>query len=86
MTNERITMSELVELQHTLPKLILNRLTKDEKLLLVSFQQVHPSWNLIPVPHLQEMPAVQWNVLNLKKMNKQKHQKMDNKLQETLKI
>jgi predicted nucleotidyltransferase component of viral defense system/DNA-directed RNA polymerase subunit L len=86
MTNERITMDELVEVQHTLPKLILDELTEEEKLFLISFQQVHPLWNLIPVPHLQDMPAVQWKLLNIKKMDKQKHQKMGNKLQEVLKI
>jgi predicted nucleotidyltransferase component of viral defense system len=84
MTNDRITMDELMEVQHTVPKLILDGLTKEEKTFLVSFQQTNPQWELMPISHLSEMPAVQWKLLNLSKMDKEKHQEYGKILQKTL--
>ena len=55
-------------------------LTDDEKEFLISFKKGTPKWELIPVTILKDLPGVQWKLLNISKMNKQKHQHAVEKL------
>lgn len=84
MTNEPVELNELIEVQKELPKLILEDLTDREKGFLISFKQGDPQWDLIPVSHLKDLPGVQWKLLNIRKMDKQKHEEMLKKLEEVL--
>jgi len=84
MTNAPVPLNDLVEVQEKLPKLLLDRLTDKQKEFLLSFQQAEPKWELFSVGHLREMPGIQWKLINLKKMDKQKHQEMGKKLEKVL--
>lgn len=84
MTNESTSLKKLVDVQHELPRLLLNDLTEKEKTFLLSFQQTNPRWDLISIPHLQELPGVKWKLINLKKMDKKKHQQMGERLRKVL--
>ena len=80
MTEEDDILDELNEVQHSLPKLMQESLTDDEKEFLISFKKGTPKWELIPVTILKDLPGVQWKLLNISKMNKQKHQHAVEKL------
>jgi predicted nucleotidyltransferase component of viral defense system len=84
MTNESVSLKELRDTQKELSYLLLSSLTDKEKEFLISFQHITPQWSLVPIPHLKELPGVQWKLINLKKMDKQKHQKMGEKLKKVL--
>lgn len=84
MTREKTSLEELIEIQERLPKLLLQGLTMAEKEFLLSFQQATPKWGLIPVPHLKRLPAVQWKLININKMDKTKHRVMGEKLESVL--
>lgn len=84
MTNDDSILSELQEVQHTLSKQILRDLTSDEKEFLISFKKGTPIWEYIDLPGLKDMPAVKWKLINLSKMDKQKHLEAIRKLEKVL--
>jgi predicted nucleotidyltransferase component of viral defense system len=84
MTEEEDILTELTYVQKALPGLILNDLTNNEKEFLVSFKKGTPKWELISVPVLKDLPGVQWKLLNLSKMDKQKHKEAIGKLEQVL--
>jgi hypothetical protein len=84
MTNETIEFEKLAEVQKDLPNLLLEDLTGREKEFLLSFQQADPKWDLMPIDHLQDLPGVQWKLINIRKMDKEKHEEMRVKLEDVL--
>jgi len=36
----------------------------------LSLVRAEPDWTLLPLPHLQELPALRWKLLNLAKLKK----------------
>lgn len=86
MTNEPITLDELHQVQRELPKRLLNSLKRNEKQFLLSFKKGNPDWNLITIPQLKELPAVKWKLINIKKMDRQKHKRAIQKLSDVLQL
>jgi predicted nucleotidyltransferase component of viral defense system len=84
MTNDPVEIEELIEVQKELPKLILKDLTDREKEFLIAFKKGNLQWDLMPVPHLKNLPGVKWKLLNIRKMDQQKHRIMLNNLEEVL--
>ena len=84
MTNEGGNLQQLMEIQRTLPKIILNDMTAKEKEFLLSFKKGKPVWELIELPVLKDLPGVQWKLHNLSKMDKQKHRIEFEKLEQVL--
>lgn len=84
MTEETDILEDLKEVQAQLPSLIAKKLTDSDREFLLSFKRAEPNWNLISIPHLKELPGVQWKLLNIKKMDKEKHQDAFTKLEECL--
>ncbi|MCH8569709.1 MAG: hypothetical protein LAT67_15655 [Balneolales bacterium] len=84
MTNDDSILSELQAVQHTLSKQIIADFTDDEKEFLISFKKGTPIWERIALPGLKDMPAVQWKLINLSKMDKQKHLTATRKLEKVL--
>lgn len=84
MTEEEEKLDELIDVQQTLPKYIQKGLTDDEKEFLLSFKKGEPNWKLIPLPILKDLPGVQWKLLNISKMDEQKHKQAVEKLEKVL--
>lgn len=63
---------------------LLSDLTEGERKFLLSLKLGEPDWSLIPIPGLQELPSLQWKVLNIQKMNKAKREIMFGKLEKVL--
>lgn len=84
MIQEEGILNELKDVQQTLPELIRKGMTNDEKEFLVLFKKGTPKWELIPLPVLKNLPGVQWKLLNLSKMDKQKHKQAVEKLEQVL--
>jgi len=84
MTQEEDILDELIDIQEKLPGLIVNDLTDQEKEFLMSFKKGTPKWELIPVPILKDLPGVQWKLMNISKMDTQKHKQAIDKLERVL--
>jgi hypothetical protein len=51
---------------HELPRALLPR----QREFLLSVARAAPDWNLLPYPHIEHLPAIQWKLVNLEKLRK----------------
>lgn len=84
MTDQEDILDDLIEVQQKLPIIIGEGLTDNDKEFLLSFKKGEPDWNLVEIPHLKDLPAVRWKLLNIQKMDRHKHQEAYNKLERYL--
>ena len=84
MTEETNILDELIDVQKELPKILMGKLTDDEKVFLMSFKKGDPNWKLISMPGLEKLPGVQWKMLNIRKMDSDKHKTATKKLESVL--
>jgi predicted nucleotidyltransferase component of viral defense system len=84
MTRIPIKYDELVAARSRLLHDILNRLTEKEKQFLLSLKMGKPDYTLMPYPHLDQLPALRWKLLNIQKIDRVKQQKMIDELEKLL--
>ena len=70
MTREAIELSELLQMQARLLHELPQQLTTAHREFLLSLVRGDPAWELMPMPHLRELPALQWKLENLTKLQK----------------
>jgi len=59
-------------------------LTNVEKKFLISVKTGKPKWDLLGLTGVEELPAVKWKLLNIKRIEKKKHKKALEKLRNYL--
>lgn len=84
MTRIDIKYEELIETKSRLIEKVKSDLTVKEKEFLLSFKSKEPDWDLFEIHGIDQLPAVRWKLLNLKKMPKAKHLKALAKLEKIL--
>ncbi len=84
MTVEKVEYDELVAVRERLIETIKKTMTENEKQFLLSIKQGNPEWDLIPVAGIDQLPAIQWKLANIQKMQKEKHAESIQKLQAAL--
>lgn len=84
MTTTNINLKELLFTREQFVSDIRSQLTKDEKEFLLSIKSGLPQWQLMPFQNLDQLPGLQWKLLNIQKMNKNKKLDMLNKLEKVL--
>ncbi len=84
MVTEVIELVELLGIRERLFTEIGGILTDTERQFLLSFKSMNPDWDLLGLPGIEELPAVKWKLLNLKKMSRNKHLEAMRKLEKTL--
>jgi len=84
MTLEPVELEELLSTRDTLINIIKSSLTENEINFLLTFKNKNPDWQLLGLKDIENLPAVQWKLLNLKKMKPNKHKQAYNKLEEYL--
>lgn len=80
MTENEVTLADLINVREQLIQTINQVLTDKERGFLLSVKRGEPDFSLMPFEHLDQLPALKWKVINVKNMEKQKHQIMLNKL------
>jgi hypothetical protein len=81
------TYADFEETRTLLVKQINRILTEKDKRFLLSFKSGEPLWELSDTTQLQQLPAVQWKLANIRKLlsdNPAKHVKALEKLQAAL--
>lgn len=69
MVQENITIFELEQAREELIQTINGFMTKRDKAFLISFKNIMPEWDLLDLKNIEHLPAVQWKLYNLKKMD-----------------
>jgi hypothetical protein len=68
MTQESVPLETLVRTQAELHRALPNALTPEQREFLRSVVRLEPAWELMPFPHLRELPAVRWKLENLDRL------------------
>lgn len=84
MAAEEVEHDELVAVRDRLIEIIRNTMTENEKKFLLSIKQGKPGWDLMPVAGIDQLPGIQWKLVNIRKMNKKKQMESLQKLQAVL--
>ena len=79
-----ISYEELVQVRVALVDHIKKSLTQSEKEFLLSFKQGDPQWDLLGIEGVQNLPAVQWKLMNVRKMDEKKRSNFMQKLRDVL--
>jgi len=75
MTNQQVSLDDLVQTRIEMIEVISNMLTEKDCEFLLSLKRGKTDWSLFPIKDLQDivpnLPAVRWKIMNLNKMSKQ---------------
>jgi len=86
MVDEEVTCDTLEETRKDLVARIARDLTLPERQFIVSIKEGKPQWDLIGLEGVQNLPAVQWKLLNISRMAPMKHRQAVHKLRDYLGI
>ncbi len=84
MAAEEVEYDELVAIRERLIETIQTTMTENERRFLLSIKQGNPTWDLIPVAGIDQLPAIQWKLANIQKMRSKKHAESVQKLRAVL--
>lgn len=68
MTREGTALEKLEQTQMQLIAELPRALGPSHREFLLSLVRAEPAWELMPFPHLNQLPALQWKLLNLRKL------------------
>lgn len=84
MTLVPVTVQELEETRTTMISLIQSRLTERQRQFLLSFKRSEPDWELLSVIGVADLPAVQWKLMNVRRMSPAKREQAVERLRRVL--
>jgi len=84
MTEEAVTLKELVEEREILITDIVGNMPDDHKKFLLSFERGEPDWKLIGLPKAAELPAIKWRQHNLDSLPKERRAELVASLEKVL--
>jgi hypothetical protein len=84
MVVDPVTPDELRSIGEQLVSRLRKEMTQEEGQFIVSVKEENPQWNLLGVPGIENLPAVQWKLLNIGRMTPVKHREALRKLREHL--
>jgi hypothetical protein len=84
MTEVSIPLEKLCETFVKVVDLTYSSLTYDDKEFLLSFKAGRPKWELLPLAHIENLPAIKWKLHNIQRMTPEKHKEMLRRLEEKL--
>jgi len=70
MTNIEVPLAELEQTRERLRKELPKVLSDKHRRFLISLADAEPKWDLMACPHLEQLPAIRWKLLNLAKLKK----------------
>jgi predicted nucleotidyltransferase component of viral defense system len=72
MTEDTITLEDLVAAREEIHRRILTDITQSERRFLVSMKQGAPDWEAVGVPGIENLPGLSWKLKNTRAMNVKK--------------
>jgi predicted nucleotidyltransferase component of viral defense system len=70
MTNIAVSLAELEQTRARLRRELPEALSDKHRRFLISLANAEPKWDLMACPHLEQLPAIRWKLLNLAKLKK----------------
>jgi hypothetical protein len=85
MTKDDVSLDELKATQAELPARLQRALGPRHRDFLLSLVRLEPRWDLLPFPHLGELPAIRWKLSHLERLrsaNKRRFEEQHRSLEE----
>lgn len=86
MTTDDVSVNELKEVREMMLIALRGGLTKDERSFLLSLKGGEPQWELLRIANVEQLPAVQWKLANIRKMPAAKRKMELERLQRVLEL
>lgn len=86
MTNVAVECDDLISAREKAVSLLKKGLTLPERRFLVSVKEGSPEWDLLGFAGIENLPALQWKVMNVQKMDLKKHKDYLKKLKAKLEL
>jgi len=84
MTLQAVSLESMKEVQRRLPGLLVQALDDEEREFLLSMKRGEPEWGLLGLARLEEFPALQWKLINIRKMDVRKRKESLHQLRRAL--
>lgn len=84
MTEQRVSLDDLLETRERLIKEIHGALTDEDRAFLLSVKNREPDWSLLDLKGVKDLPAVKWKLINLNRMEADKHKEALRRLKSIL--
>ncbi len=84
MARIEASLEELREIQANLAGILVKSLDRDERKFLLSLKKGMPEWKLLGIEHISRLPALQWKLINIRKMDTEKRRAALKRLSEVL--
>lgn len=84
MSLDPVTIDELVDTRHHLTRTLVPSLDDSERSFLLSMKSGAPDWGILGIEGLERMPALQWKLINIRKMDPRKRDEQLKILQKLL--
>ena len=86
MTVDAVAYEDMIAARDTLIETLRKELTRGEREFLVSLKAGQPKWNSIGIEGIENLPAVQWKLMNIKKISEKKQTELLEKLRRVLEM
>lgn len=84
MTALPVSYDDLLAAREKMFRKLRSSLKENEKRFLLSIKKGEPEWGLMNIDGIDKLPAIQWKLLNIRKMSPKKHQDALKKLEKAL--
>jgi predicted nucleotidyltransferase component of viral defense system len=84
MLREPVILNELLEARRELVAQLAPSLDSEERQFLLTMKSGDPDWGVLGIEGLQEMPALKWKLMNIRKMDASKREEQLKMLREIL--
>ena len=84
MTYEPVSIEQLEKTFITMVRKIRAAITDADRNFLLALKRGTPDWKTFALPKAERLPAIQWKILNLNRMNPDKRKKAATKLEKVL--
>lgn len=86
MTIKAVRYEDLIRARETLIETLKKEFTDAGKAVLVSVKEGQPDWNALAIPGVEKLPAIQWKLMNIRKMDSTKRSEALEKLKAKLRV
>ena len=84
MTRSPVRVEELESAREELIAAVVDAMPEAHRRFLLSFKHGEPDWNVLGIPGVNELPAVQWRRQNLDRLSKENRERLIGNLEAVL--
>jgi predicted nucleotidyltransferase component of viral defense system len=86
MTDQPVMLNDLLKAREEFIANLVGRMPEEHRRFLISFEKGEPEWGLLDIPHAEQLPAVQWRLYNLAKVDPKKREQLVEDLRRALQV